>query len=376
MRNTLRALAVFLALQPVLAVAQSQVPLGYHTVWGRIGAQPGDTGPGQQIPFATLGVLLLGGPQSPNLIYAGPASGPSANPGFRLQVGADLPNPGASSKGGIQSLAAVSHFFMTGISTLGIPSTGRPACADLSDSTPSCSTDATNATNIGSGTLNTVRLPSPFTSGTASGNTSKFGTTSGTLTNGHCASYDASGNLIDSGAICGSAALTLLNTLTASASATVSDTTSFTGTYSVYEIVFENIIPATASTTCQIQIHSGGAFQTSSYVSSQLNANGTGTGLAVVTGSIPCNVGTSISTAGPGISGSIRVTVPSGTTAPKLWQGMFAHQGSTAILWTVQAGGYWASNAAVDGFQVCFSSSVPTCNVNITSGVIKIYGIQ
>jgi hypothetical protein len=168
----------------------------------------------------------------------------------------------------------------------------------------------------------------------------------------------------------------LLNTLTASASATLSDTTSLTSTYSVYEIVFQNIIPATASTTCQIQSHSGGAFQTSSYVSSQLNANGTGTGLGVVTGSVPCNVGTSISNVGPGISGSIRVTAPSGTAVPKLWQGMFAHQGATAILWTVQAGGYWASNAAVDGFQVCFSSSVPTCNVNITSGVIKIYGIQ
>lgn len=46
-------------------------------------------------------------------------------------------------------------------------------------------------------------LPSPFTSGTISGNTSKFGTTSGTLTSGDCVKIDASGNLVDAGAACG-----------------------------------------------------------------------------------------------------------------------------------------------------------------------------
>jgi hypothetical protein len=104
--------------------------------------------------------------------------------------------------------------------------------------------DATNATTIGSGTLNTARLPAPFTGGSASGNTSKFGTVTGSLTNGHCASYDASGNLQDSGSSCGTSAMVLLNTLTASNSATLSDTSSLTATYPIYEIVFENIVPA------------------------------------------------------------------------------------------------------------------------------------
>jgi hypothetical protein len=76
----------------------------------------------------------------------------------------------------------------------------QAACADLSNAAASCSTDATNATNIGSGTLNTLRLPAPFTSGTASGTTSKFMTGSGTLTNGHLAGFDVNGNIVDGGA--------------------------------------------------------------------------------------------------------------------------------------------------------------------------------
>lgn len=59
-----------------------------------------------------------------------------------------------------------------------------------------------DGSEVNSGIVNAARLPSPFTNGSASGNSSVFGTTSGTLTNGHCASFDASGNLIDAGNAC------------------------------------------------------------------------------------------------------------------------------------------------------------------------------
>jgi len=44
-----------------------------------------------------------------------------------------------------------------------------------------------------------------MTWGTRSGNTTTFGTTSGTLTSGDCAKFDANGNVVDAGAPCGTA---------------------------------------------------------------------------------------------------------------------------------------------------------------------------
>ena len=61
-----------------------------------------------------------------------------------------------------------------------------------------------SASDLLSGTISTALLPSPFTSGTASGSTSKFATVIGTFTTGHCLQIDASGNIADAGAACGS----------------------------------------------------------------------------------------------------------------------------------------------------------------------------
>lgn len=70
--------------------------------------------------------------QPANFIFAGPTSGADATPAFRALVGADLPNPGASSKGGVQSYAAVSNQFVTSISTSGVVSSAQPSFSNIS----------------------------------------------------------------------------------------------------------------------------------------------------------------------------------------------------------------------------------------------------
>lgn len=70
--------------------------------------------------------------QDANYVFAGPVSGGASDPLFRLLVGADLPNPGASTKGGVKSYAAVSNQFLTQIATDGTPSSAQPAFSNLS----------------------------------------------------------------------------------------------------------------------------------------------------------------------------------------------------------------------------------------------------
>jgi hypothetical protein len=159
---------------------------------------------------------------------------------------------------------------------------------------------------------------------------------------------------------------TLLNTLTASNSATLSDTTHFTSAYNEYEITFEDIIPATTSTSCEIQLHSSGTFQASGYFNANFGGTASGTTLAqgsISAAFIPCSFATSAVNAAPGINGSIKINRPSVSTIHPMF-GQFVGSGSS----TETVSGYWNTAGVIDGFQVLFSTG------NITSGNIKIYG--
>lgn len=85
-------------------------------------------------PVTSSGTLAVSkANQSANQIYAGPASGSAAAPGFRALAAADLPNPSTSSIGGVQAVNAVSHQWINAINTSGVPQLSQPASSDLSD---------------------------------------------------------------------------------------------------------------------------------------------------------------------------------------------------------------------------------------------------
>jgi hypothetical protein len=87
--------------------------------------------------------------QSANLVWAGPTTGSAAAPAFRALVGADLPNPSASTLGGVQSFAAVSSQWIRQISTSGVPTASQPAFTDISGTLAAAQCPTPTASTIG-----------------------------------------------------------------------------------------------------------------------------------------------------------------------------------------------------------------------------------
>lgn len=162
----------------------------------------------------------------------------------------------------------------------------------------------------------------------------------------------------------------LLNTLTAAASATLSDTTSFTSTFSDYELVFDNLLPATNAVTLQLQVNTGGGVQSTVYVATSFNGDAA-YGTVQFTNCIPCSEnGNAINTAGPGVSGRITAfKFNTGGTLATQWRGDFVHLISATRMGFCSGVGYWNSTTALTGVTISFSAG------NITSGTVKIYGI-
>jgi len=157
----------------------------------------------------------------------------------------------------------------------------------------------------------------------------------------------------------------LLNTLTASNSASLSDTSSITATYTEYEIVLEYIVLATASQTLQFQVQVSGTFQTTNYVSQNVAGTGSATASANITTGVLVGGTSNAPASGTGTSGRYIMSNVAQTVSGKYIYGDWINR---VPLVGSSGGLYTGSGAAVTGIRLISTSG------NITSGVMKIYG--
>jgi hypothetical protein len=159
----------------------------------------------------------------------------------------------------------------------------------------------------------------------------------------------------------------LLNTLTASSSASLQDTTSITGTYAHYEFDFQNVIPASSINQFEMLVCTStcGSFQTSGYAGI-FGDYGNGGASSGTSGSSQPLSSAGITTAS-NLSGFVRLDYPATANSPISGQ----------ITGAIVSGNYfstapqgWWNGTGITGVQFKFSTG------NIASGTIKIYGFN
>jgi hypothetical protein len=158
----------------------------------------------------------------------------------------------------------------------------------------------------------------------------------------------------------------LLNTLTAAASATLSDTTSFTSAYKYYKIVCENLLPATNAVSPRLLPQINAAFQGTctynSFHQSSVNGGG-GNATSTIAQDVVSNVA-----ANGGFNSNILVYNSVSATVRKIFRIDNSFYDGSTVCVDMGTMVCTASALAMTGFQFAFSAG------NITSGTIKIYG--
>jgi hypothetical protein len=310
--------------------------------------------------------------------------------GLGSNVSTYLANPFGTGVGPALNLPInASGGFVTYSGALGTPTsgvltnaTGLPIAGISATGTPSNLTylrgDGQWFTPVGSGTVTSVGLSLPAIFSVSGSPVTTTGTLTGTL-----AAQPA--NYVWAGPASGAAAAPTfrphvcadlpagsrcsLSTATASNSPTLSDTTNLTSTYAHYDIVCTNLVPATNATTIQLQVQTGGSFQSTGYVATgiQTSTGAAGT-IGGITTAIPLSYLTYTANTSPGWSVAIHFDNPSQTTAPKIFNASGGGVLSTATYGVMQSSGYWNGNGAVTGWEILAASG------NLTSGSCEMFG--
>lgn len=168
-------------------------------------------------------------------------------------------------------------------------------------------------------------------------------------------------------------ALVYLSTVTASASATVDIETTFDGTYDVYLILADGVVPSSGS---EVDLYAylklSGSYKSGSYNYTMANpSNGTYSGSASQSAS-SLRIATDISsTSGRSVSLAMHVFNPASTSLLKnvIWQGM-VNRGSNNLFLASGGGSHTSDTGALTGVRFAMSSG------NIASGSFRLYGIK
>jgi hypothetical protein len=162
--------------------------------------------------------------------------------------------------------------------------------------------------------------------------------------------------------------VTPLVTLTASSSASLQDTTHITGSYTRYMFVFQNIVLASSSADFTLQWHSGGIFQSTSYLCNSWGAQtGTGGGANLTTAVLLWSHTATVNVAtAPGLTGFGCFSAPAAGYG--FISGTFVGTNGVVVS-TGISGGFWNNTGAIDGFSFQASTG------NITSGAVTLYGL-
>lgn len=112
---------------------------------------------GDWTKLADLTILSGTTSATANFVLAGPSSGGPAAPAFRALVAADLPAPTSTTLGGVKSLAAVTHNFLTAITTAGGVTQAQPTTSDIAGLQTIAGSGS--ASDLTAGTVPAARMP-------------------------------------------------------------------------------------------------------------------------------------------------------------------------------------------------------------------------
>lgn len=265
---------------------------------------------------------------------------------------------------------------VTGAATF---SDGLSVASGLTVSTGGMTISAGGLTVTGTTTLNTaLTVPNGGTGDstlTAHGVCLGEGTSAITVTSAGTAGQilESNGASSDPSFQTSTSAMVLLNTISPGGTTTAEDLTSMTSAYTNYEIVLDNLVPATTSNGLALQYYAGGSVQNTNYVNALLNWSSAATATQSQTVYVPLTSDTNnVLNSQPGVSGTIRIYNPSGASAYKHMTAQTSWQTTAPAAQGLIVSNYWSgSTEAVTGFAMTW-----VLGGNFSSGTVKVYGIQ